>query len=114
MDKIYRVNYIVGENEAVCTIYTYPILDIKNTYILIRSGSNNRQIKKDNIGVINTIDKDKTAYCVFLTELENKDMYISQMIEKIKENAQKQVKRFNGVYKNAIQCNIKIIDVEPE
>lgn len=114
MDKMYRINYIVDCNKASCTIYTYPILNEKNTYFLIRSGQNNRQIKKIDVGNIKNADIDKTGYYVFLTELENKDMYIKQMIEKIKENAQKQVKKFNAIQENAIQCNIEIVDVEPE
>lgn len=114
MDKMYRINYVVDSNKASCTIYTYPILNEKNTYFLIRSGQNNRQIKKIDVGNIKNADVDKTGYYVFLTELENKDMYIKQMIEKIKENAQKQVQKFNAIQKNAIQCNIEIVDVEPE
>lgn len=114
MNKIYRINYIVDSNKASCTIYTYPILDEKNTYFLIRSGQNNRQIKKSSIGEIKNADIDRTGYYVFLTGLENKDMYIKQMIEKIKENAQKQVQKFNAIQENAIQCSIQIVDVEPE
>lgn len=114
MDKIYRINYVVDNNQTSCTIYTYPILDEKNTYFLIRSGQFNRQIKKSNIGEIKNIDADMTGYYVFLTELENKDMYIKQMIKKVKENAQKKVQKFKAIYDNAIKCDIQIIDVEPE
>lgn len=114
MDKMYRINYIVDSNKASCTIYTYPILNEKNTYFLIRSGQNNRQIKKINIGNIKSVDINKTGYYVFITELGNKDMYIKQMIEKIKENAQKQVQKFKAIQENAVKCNIEIVDVEPE
>ena len=114
MDKMYRINYIVGEDNAACTIYIYPILDEKNTYFLIRSGQNNRQIKKNSIGEIKNADIDKTGFYVFLTELDNKDMYIKQMIKRVKDNAQRQVQRFESIYDNAIECDIKIVDVEPE
>ena len=114
MGKIYRINYIVDSDKASCTIYTYPILDEKNTYFLIRSGQNNRQIKKSSIGEIKNADIDRTGYYVFLTGLENKDMYISQMIKKIKENAEKKVQKFKSIYNNSILCEIKIVDVEPE
>lgn len=114
MNKMYRINYIVDSNKASCTIYTYPILNEKNTYFLIRSGQNNRQIKKIDVGNIKNVDIDKTGYYVFITELENKDMYIKQMIEKIKENAQRQVLKFKTIQENAVKCNIEIVDVEPE
>lgn len=114
MDKMYRINYIVGEDNTSCTIYTYPILDEKNTYFLIRSGQNNRQIKKNSIGEIKNADIYKTGFYVFLTELDNKDMYIKQMIKRVKDNAQMQVQRFESIYDNAIQCDIEIVDVEPE
>ena len=51
---------------------------------------------------------------LFLTGLENKDMYISQMIEKIKENAEKKVQEFKSIYNNAVLCETEIIDVKPE
>ena len=106
MGKIYRINYVADSNKASCIIYTYPILEEKNTYFLIRSGQNNRQIKN--------VDIDRTGYYVFLTGLENKDMYISQMIEKIKENAEKKVQEFKSIYNNAVLCETEIIDVKPE
>lgn len=114
MDKLYRINYIVDKDNATCTIYTYPILDEKNTYFLIRSGQTNRQIKKDIIGELKNTDMDRTGYHVFLTGLENKHMYVEQMIKKVKDNARKQVQKFQSIYDNAIQCDIKIVDVEPE
>ena len=114
MGKIYRINYVADSNKASCIIYTYPILEEKNTYFLIRSGQNNRQIKKSNIGEIKNVDIDRTGYYVFLTGLENKDMYISQIIEKIKENAEKKVQEFKSIYNNAVLCETEIIDVKPE
>ncbi len=114
MEKIYRINYIVDSNKASCTIYTYPILDEKNTYFIIRSGQNNRQIKKDSIGEIKNTDVDRTGYHVFLTGLENKDMYIEQMIKNVKENAQEKIQKFKSICDNAIKCGVKIVDVEPE
>lgn len=114
MNKMYRINYIVDSNKASCTIYTYPILDEKNTYFLIRSGQKNRQIKKSDIGSIKSIDVDKTGYYVFITDLENKDMYIKQMIEMVSKNAQKQAQKFKAIQENAIQCEAKVVDIEPE
>lgn len=114
MDKMYRINYVVDSNKAVCTIYNYPILNEKKTYYIIRSGRNNRQVKKISIGNIKSVDVDKTGYYVFLTELQNKDMYIKQMIEKVRENALKQIQKFKAIQENAVRCNIESVNVEPE
>ena len=76
MDKIYRMNYVVGIDGALCTVYTYPILEEKNLYFVIRSGKNNRHIKKSDIGEIRNVDVDRTGYYVFLMKLDNQNKYI--------------------------------------
>lgn len=114
MKEIYRINYIVDKNYAKCTIYTYPILDEKNSYFVIRSGCNNRHIKRSDVGKIRNIDTDRTGYYVFLTGLENKDMYIDKMIQKIKNNALMNISKFKSICNNAIQCDIQFVNVEPE
>lgn len=114
MKEIYRINYVVDKNGTSCTIYTYPILDEKKTYFLIRSGQFNRQIKKSNIGEIKNVDIDRTGFYVFLTELENKDMYIDAMIQKVKNNALNNIDKFKSICNNAVWCDIKIVNVEPE
>lgn len=35
MDQMYRINYVVDSNKAVCTIYNYPILNEKKYIILL-------------------------------------------------------------------------------
>lgn len=114
MKEIYRINYVVDKNGTNCTIYTYPILDEKKTYFLIRSGLNNRHIKKDIIGEIRHTDINRTGFYVFLTELENKDMYIDAMIQKVKDNALNNIDKFKSICNNAVRCDIKMVNVEPE
>lgn len=114
MDKMYRMNYVVGIDGTLCTVYTYPILEEKNSYFVIRSGKNNRHIKKSDIGEIKNVDVDRTGCYVFLTELDNQNKYIEQMIEKIKESALIKVSKFQTIHDNAIHCNMQIVEVEPE
>lgn len=114
MYKMYRINYVVSATGASCTIYTYPILEEKNSYYIIRSGKNKRHIKKNDIGEIKNVDMNRTGYYVFLTQLEDKNRYIEKMINVIKENAILKVKKFQSIYDNAIRYNEEIVDVEPE
>ena len=113
-NEMYRINYAVDMDKAICTVYKYPILAEKNSYFLIRSGMRNRQIKKEDIGQIRNTNTDRTAFYVFLTDLTDKDVYINEMVEKVKKNAQDRVRKFQSIYENALQCDVKIVDVEPE
>lgn len=114
MNKMYRINYVVDTTGVSCTRYAYPILEEKNSYFVIRSGKNNRHIKKSDIGKIRNVDVDRTGCYVFLTELDNQDKYIERMIEKIKESTMKKVNKFKSIHDNANHCNIQMVEVEPE
>lgn len=115
-NKIYRINYVVSTELATCTVYSYPIIDEKKTYFLIRSGKNNRQIKKVSIGVIQKhhIDFDEMSYYVFVTDLSNKNKYINQMIRNSRIDAENKIAVFNMIYNNAVECDINFVEVEQE
>lgn len=114
MRKMYRINYVVDINGASCTIYTYPILEEKKTYFVIRSGRYNRHIKKCDIGEIKSIDVYRTGFYVFLTDLEKQSKYIEQMIGKIKENALIEISKFQSIYEKVNICKTRVVDVEIE
>lgn len=114
MEKMYRIYYSVDKDGASCNIYTYPILDEKNTYYVIQSGSNKKHIKKDSLGDISNVDIDRTAYVSFVTNLSNKDKIVQAMANKVKENSLLKVERFQKIYDHSIPCECNIIEVETE
>lgn len=114
MKKLYRIYYGVDETAASCRIYSYPVLDEKNTYFVIQSGRNRKHIKKEVIGVIKNVDIDRISFVVFVEDLSDQDKYISLMIEKVKESALSKVCKFHAILDNATVCDYELIDVEVE
>lgn len=112
MRNLYRIFYSVDEEGAHCSIYSYPILEEKNSYYTIRSGERNRRIKKEQIGVIDNVDTRRTAYYVFLTDLDEKDQYIVLMADKVKSNAYEVSREFQKIYENANACDGSMVEME--
>lgn len=114
MKKLYRIYYGVDKNIASCRIYSYPILDEKNTYYVIQSGRNRKHIKKEAVGVVKNVDIDRVSFVVFVEDLIDQDKYISLMIEKVKESALSKIYKFQAILDNATVCDYELVDVEPE
>lgn len=41
-------------------------------------------------------------------------MYIDAMIQKVKDNALNNIDKFKSICNNAVRCDIKMVNVEPE
>ena len=114
MKKMYRIYYSVDKNGAICNIYTYPILDEKNTYYVIQSGSNKKHIRKDRLGEISNVDIDRTTYVSFVIDLSNMDEIVQAMANKVKENSLLKIEKFQKIYEHSIPCECNMIEVETE
>ena len=114
MKKMYRIYYSVDKNGAICNIYTYPILDEKNTYYVIQSGSNKKHIRKDSLGEISNVDIDRTTYVSFVIDLSNMDKIVQEMANKVKENSLLKIEKFQKIYEHSIPYECNMIEVEAE
>lgn len=114
MEVLYRLNCGASIHESSATLYSYPIIKETASYYEIRSGSNNRRIKKEDIGRIQAVDIERTMYKVFLTNQLQLKTYTNDMLELVKLNALKQIERYKAVSENSIMCEIKEEFVKPE